>query len=275
VGARVVVVIPCHNDGELALEAVASVREDEPVEIVLVDDASDDPATLSALESLTSGAQIVRHRSNLGLPRARMTGVGASSAPYVFNLDADDLAVPGSLGLMADRLEANPASGVCFGDYAEFGTRERVRAVPHRLDPFRLAYTNEYPTSALFRRVSLLEAGGWVVPAAYEDWDLWITFAERGDPGVHAGDGVITYRRRLHGERMLTRARRDHRARYRSLKERHPRLFADLAAHRRASSLSTGRKLLYPVVFGGRPRLGFEHRIRAGMDRLGIWRAPR
>jgi hypothetical protein len=204
-----------------------------------------------------------------------MTGVRETSARYVFDLDADDLAVGGALAAMADRLDAVASTGVCFGDFAELGETERVRAVPHRIDPYRLAYANEYPTSALFRRETLVEVGGWELRSGYEDWDLWLKFAERGDPGVHAGEGVITYRRRLHGPRMLAATRRRHRAVYRHLRDRHPRVFEDIAAHRRASSLSPGRKLLYPVVFGGRPRFAFEHRVRAWMDRVGVWRMQR
>jgi glycosyltransferase involved in cell wall biosynthesis len=276
VGPRVAVVIPCHDDGRLALEAVDSIREAEPVEIVVVDDASEDPETLAAHEALRArGARVVRHERNRGLSASRMTGVRETAAPYVFDLDADDLAVPGSLALMADRLGAAPGAGVCFGDFAEVGARQRVRAVPLRLDPYRVAYTNEYPTSALFRRETLVETGGWEIPGGYGDWDLWMKLAERGEVGVHAGEGVITYRRRLHGERMLTATRRRHRAEYRLLRGHHPALFAQIAAHRRASPLSRGRKLLYPVVFGGRPRLRFESRVRAWMDALGVWRLQR
>jgi glycosyltransferase involved in cell wall biosynthesis len=276
VGPRVAVVIPCHDDGRLALAAVASIREAEPVEVVVIDDASRDPETLAALESVESlGARLIRHGRNRGLSTARMTGVDETVAPYVFDLDADDLAVEGALARMADRLEAAPSRAVCFGDYAEVGARERVRAVPHRLDPYRLAFTNEYPTSALFRRAALREAGGWQLRGGYEDWDLWLRLAGRGEPGVHAGDGVITYRRRLHGDRMLAATRRNHRAMYRTLRDRNPSVFQDLATHRRASDLSAGRKLLYPVVFGGRARLPFEHRVRAWMDRLGVWRMQR
>ena len=45
---RVAVVIPCFNAGQLLPEALASLQEPEPLEIVVVDDASTDPATLAA-----------------------------------------------------------------------------------------------------------------------------------------------------------------------------------------------------------------------------------
>lgn len=273
---RLAVVIPCFDDGELVREAIASVSEDEPVEIVVVDDHSSDRGTLDVLEQLEAeGVRVLRHEQNSGVAAARTSGLRATRARYVFPLDADDLAIPGVLAAMAERLDADAEAAVCFGDYCEFGDTEIVRAVPDRLDPYRLAYTNEYPISALFRRTVLEEIGGWkgndYTGRSYEDWNVWMTLAERGEKGVHLGVGRLTYRRRLHGERKLAAGKRRHRFLYRELRHAHPRLFSDLRAHRRRSELGTLRKLLYPVVYGGRPRFGFERNVKALLDRAGVW----
>ena len=72
--ARVAVTIPCFEEGELVLEAARSVQEDEPVEIVVVDDASRDAPTARALDELRSeGVAVVTHAENQGLIGARMT----------------------------------------------------------------------------------------------------------------------------------------------------------------------------------------------------------
>lgn len=275
-GARVAVIIPCYNDGELAAEAVASVREHEPFELVVVDDGSDDAPTRAALERLESdGVRVLRHEQNRGLPAARDTGLAATSARYVFPLDSDDLAIGYLLGAMADRLDDQPEAGVCFGDYEEFGSVHHTRAVPARLDPFRLAYTNEYPVSALFRRELLESVGGWAPIEAYEDWHMWMTLAERGVTGVHFGFGVITFRKRVHGQRMLTKARAVHRRLYARLRADHPRLFEDLPTHRRQSPLHPARKRLYPVIYGKRPRFPWDYRVKNVLERLGIWTVQR
>jgi len=73
----------------------------------------------------------------------------ATSAPYVYPLDADDLALPGVLARMADRLDADSGAVACVGDIAEFGDHELVREIPARLDPYRVALTNEYPITAM------------------------------------------------------------------------------------------------------------------------------
>jgi glycosyltransferase involved in cell wall biosynthesis len=272
---RIAVIIPCYDDGAFLGQALSSIEEREPVELVVVDDGSVDTNTLATLAELERGGQrVLRHERNRGVAAARMTGLAATSAPFVFPLDADDLGQPGSLEAMADRLEATPDAGVCFGDYLEFGDSSLVRAVPDWLDPYRIAYTNEYPVSSLFRRSLLDAVGGWRSEpgkVAFEDWDLWMRLAERGERGVHAGRGVITYRRRLHGERLLQRGKRRHKALYRGLRADHPALFTHLRDHRRRSDLSGVRKLAYPFVYGGRRRLPLEPRVKALLDRHGIW----
>jgi glycosyltransferase involved in cell wall biosynthesis len=278
VSARVAVLIPCYGDGELLREAVASIDEDEPVEVVVVDDGSTDRPTLDVLAQLAAdGVRVIRKERNEGVPAARMTALAETGAPYVFPLDADDQLVPGTLGRMADLLDANPDAAACFGDYLEFGTPpESLRAIPHELDPFRIAYANEFG-APLLRRSAVVEAGGWLPDGedsktfGYEDWHLWMSLAERGQRGVHVGTGVPTYRRRLQQGRRMASDRSRHRRVYADLRRLHPELFRRLPEHRRRSSLSPVRKLLYPVVYGKRSRRGFERRVRVWLDDRGIW----
>ena len=265
-------IVPCYNDGGVVGEAVSSAQGTDDVELVVIDDGSTDIHTRQVLSDLSlNGVRVVR-QDNAGLSAARMAGVRATSAPYIYNLDADDLAATDVLREMADRLDADPAAAVCYGDYREFGDSELIRLVPSTIDPYRLAYTNEYPVTALFRRSALEEAGGWRhLGAGYEDWGLWMTLAERGCRGIHAGPRVLTFHKRLHGARMLGEAKADHRVLYQALRQEHPGLFGELTNHRRASDLSPLRKLLYPVVYGSRRRYRFEGKVKAWLDRTGIW----
>jgi glycosyltransferase involved in cell wall biosynthesis len=271
--ARVTVVLPCYNDGPLLVEAIGSIEESEPVDVIVVDDGSNSAETVELLDRLVAGGtRVLRQGENRGPAHARNAGLEAARTTYLFPLDADDLAVPGALAAMADRLDAEPQAAVCFGDYLEFGTHELVRAVPPQLDPFRLAYVNEYPVTSLFRRSVLLSLGGWRSQrSSYEDWDLWLAFVEHRQRGVHLGPGELTYRRRLHGERLLTLAKREHRRLYRRLRHDHPGVFREIGRHRRASDLPLHRKLLYPIVYGSRPRFAFEGHVKGWLDRWGIW----
>jgi len=277
---RLAVIVTCHGEGGLVLDAVRSVREPEPVEIVVVDDASQDSATRRTLDEIErAGLKVIRLEENRGVAHARMTGLDATSAPLVVPLDGDDLVEEGALSEMADRLDNDPEVVACVGDLLEFGDREVLRAVPEHMDPYRVAFTNEYPITAVFRRSTLEEVDGWrrrqTPQQGYEDWGLWMDIAERGWPIAHLGPRRISYRRRLHGRRLNHQAREHHVEIYRALRESHPRLFAELPEHRRRSNLSGVRKLLYPVVYGERARVPFEHLLKPIADRFGIWTLTR
>ena len=266
------VLVPCFEAGELVLDAVGSIREGEPVELVVIDDASRGDPTAAALARLEAdGVRVLRRRDNGGPSAARNDGLAATAARFVAPLDADDLLMPGALGAMADRLDAAPAAAACVGDYEEFGgTGTVTRAIPATLDPFRVAYNNDYPITALYRRSAIRD--GWHDPLpdmrGYEDWGLWMTLAERGEPIVHLG--AVAYRRRLHAPGVNAAAQRRHAELYRALRAAHPRLFADLPAHRKASTLPPLRRLAYPVVLGDRKLLRGARVVKPLLDRAGF-----
>lgn len=262
---RVAVIVPCYGDGATIGETVASIDEEEPVELVVVDDGSTDAGTAEVLRGLEAeGVSVVRHERNRGLPAARMTGLERTSARYVFPLDSDDQAVPGALGRMADALDRDPGAAACYGDVIEFGeSHETVRRVERSFDPYLLAYRNRYPVASMFRRSALERYGGWRgvgEMVGYEDWNLWMTLAEAGER-VFFIEGLLAFRYRVHGERMFRSAARNHRALYRELRRTHPRLFAELPRHRRESSLPPVKRRLYPLLYGYRPNTGLKRRL--------------
>ncbi|HZR94267.1 MAG TPA: glycosyltransferase family 2 protein [Gaiellaceae bacterium] len=271
---RIAVIVPCHGDGPLVADAVHSVVEEEPVELVVADDASPDDDTRRTLAALEAeGVRVLRLETRSGPGIARTRALAATSAPFVYPLDADDLALPGIVSRMADVLEANPAAAACVGDIVEFGAgTELVRRVPGRLDPYRVALTNEYPVTALFRRTALEACDGWQrlhSRFGYEDWNLWMALAERGERIVHVG--APGYRRRLHGRRLNQDARERHRILYAELRRAHPALFDRLREHRASSDLSPAKRLLYPVLFGARASVPLERMLKPWFDRLGLW----
>lgn len=263
--ARVAVIIPCYNDGATVGEAFASIEEDEAIEVVVVDDGSSETETLSALEDLEARGVHVVHQDNQGLPEARNTALANTTAPYVFPLDADDLAVAGSLAKMADTLDRNPAAAACYGEWYEFGSGgERRHQVPPRFDPYLVAFRNRYPVASLFRRRSLERTGGWHKVGdivGYEDWNLWMSIAENREEVVRA-DGVLAIRYRVHGVRMLVAATSSHRQLYETMKKNHPGLFAELTELRRDSILSPLQRLIYPYFFGPRQPSGVKRWLR-------------
>src|SRR3954462_8336663 len=179
---RTAVVIPCFNDGVYAGEAIASLRGEEPHELVVVDDGSTDPVTIRYLRELEEGGVRVVRQENSGLAAARMAGVAATTAPYVYPLDADDLLCPGALARLADALDSDPGAAVAYGNVEMFGAaRNFFDNSGTQLDPWLITYLSNLPGTSMVRRSLLLEAGGWQLnEGGYEDWDLWMSMAERG-----------------------------------------------------------------------------------------------
>lgn len=243
--SRVAVVIPCFDDGATLGEAVDSLEGEEPHELVVVDDGSTDEATLRVLDELRgSGVQVLR-QANGGLSAARMAGVEATSAPYVFPLDADDVLVPSALTALSDALEGDPEAKLAWGDVEIFGDFEGYVAGARSLDAWQLTYLSEVPVASLVRRDALIDVGGWQL-RGYEDWDLWMAFAERSWQGVYVRRPVI--RHRQHGRRLVAAMLDSFDKAYAVLRARHPTLFDRRRANWRRSNAPWRTRLLFPLI---------------------------
>ena len=240
------VVVPCYDDGETLADALGSLRGQEPHELVVVDDGSTDATTLGALEELDrDGVRVVR-QENGGLSAARMAGVRATSARYVMPLDADDALAPGSLARLADALDREPAAVMAWGDIEVFGDVELRLKVGRRLDPWQITHLNTLPVASMVRRDALLAVEGWQLRHGYEDWDLWMSFAERGWKGVHVPGIALRYRRRE--GRMLSDCLPRHDELVAELRSRHPELYRRRRSNWRRSSAPVRVRVLFPAV---------------------------
>lgn len=246
--ARVAVVIPCYNDGTTLVDTVASLRSQEACELVVVNDGSVDPDTQTVLRELESEDVHVVHQQNQGLSAARMAGVRATSARYVLPLDADDGLAPGALTVLADALDSNPGCAMAWGETQVFGdVQYTIRHGARALDPWRLTLFNGLPYSGMFRREALVEVGGWQLnEGGYEDWDLWMSFADAGYGGRFVPHVINLYR--VHGSRMWREAVGQHERIVQSMRDRHPRLFAQRRANWRRSEAPWPAKLTLPLI---------------------------
>lgn len=238
--------MPCYNDGETLPEALASLMEQEPHELVVVDDGSDDPATRAILTDLERAGTHVVHRENGGLAAARMSGVAASSAPYVMPLDADDALAPGALTALADAIDADDDAAIAWGDVDIWGEFDVRVDVGRDLDPWQITYINTVPVASLVRRDALLSVGGWQLRHGYEDWDLWMSLAERGFRGLYTPVPTLRYRRRP--GRMLEGCLPRHSELYAELRSRHAMLFDLRRRHWLSSTAPLRDRVLFPLI---------------------------
>jgi glycosyltransferase involved in cell wall biosynthesis len=221
----VAVVIPCFNDGATLVDAVASAQsQDVPAEIIVVDDGSSDHATIALTELLEADGIRVIRQANEGPAPARMAGVRATEADYVFPLDADDLIAPRGLERLTAVLDRNPDVAAAWGSIQSFGHLEHVHRSRPTLDPWQVSYQNHLPICSLYRREAVLDVGGWQLPGGYEDWDLWMSLAERGWRGIGIPEVTAHYRAQS-GRRLRSAAEPDEKAAPRRCG--HPRLLRE------------------------------------------------
>jgi glycosyltransferase involved in cell wall biosynthesis len=241
---RITVLVPCYDDGDTVVEAVASIVEDEPVDVVLIDDGSRDPHTIAVLDDLAARDEVrLIRQANRGVAAALRTGTAAATAPYVFILNSDDLAEPGALGTLADALDADPGADFAFGWIHFFGDVDFVARQPP-WNPWILLHSNRWAISSLYRRDSLDAVGGVPDGTAYEDWDLLLALAEQDRRGVFVPQVVLHYRQ--HGISRRNRgAQVNLRREYGLLRERHAALFAREAELRRRYPLPQCTRLAY------------------------------
>jgi peptidoglycan/xylan/chitin deacetylase (PgdA/CDA1 family)/SAM-dependent methyltransferase len=193
------VVITCYGLGRWLGEAVASAlaQTAPPQEVVVVDDGSEDPRTLAALDRLERdepGVRVIRAEHG-GPAAARNAGIAATSAPFVVLLDGDDVFESTYLE-QASRLlhEREDLAFVCCALQA-FGRASYRWKPPQYTVAEALGRGACGHISTVFRR-SVWEDGPGFDPElpAYEDVDFWLGALRRGLRGVILDEALLRYR---------------------------------------------------------------------------------
>ena len=229
---RVSVLVTLHNYGDCIAEALRSVALStlQELEVIVVDDASTDysvEAVRAAAEELPwLPLTLVRLGRNRGLPSARNIAVEHARAELLFILDADNSVLPHGLERLASALEEDTGAAFAYGIIEAFdgdGPTGLMNWIDW--DPDRLREGNYIDAMAMLRRGAFEEVGGYATdPALYgwEDFDLWLAFANRGMHGVRVPDFVARYRQSPHS--MIALANIDILASWGTLLRRHPAL---------------------------------------------------
>jgi glycosyltransferase involved in cell wall biosynthesis/GT2 family glycosyltransferase len=262
---RLSVVIPCHDDGDYLIEAVASVERNAPAaELIVVDDGSTQPRTRQVLEALREAGHRVIEQPHSGLSAARNCGIAASAGDYLLPLDADNRLLPGFAAEAVALLEAEPDAGVVYGDRREFGARSGDVAVPE-LDLPRMLWSNYIDACAVVRRTVWSSVGGYDVAFHdWEDWDFWLGAAERGWRFVHLPGPTFEYRIRPDSLHHRFLRRDDYPSALRRLHDKHLVLVAEHASDIFVAAHVERRQLLADAASLRAAR----DRIQTEIDRL-------
>lgn len=213
---KVTIVIPCYNDGYFLLEALASVQECDPAlyEVIIVNDGSQDLATLTILQELEKDDYYIHHQPNRGLANARNTGIYLARTPYVLPLDSDNKIRPCYLTESIPILEKNPQVAVVYSDVHYFGDQDLIWSLPD-FDLCHLLVRNYIDACAVFRKSIWQKVGGYDegMPdrLGYEDWEFWIRVAKSGAQFYHLPLVGFDYRTRSDSMVQACRLPHNHR----------------------------------------------------------------
>jgi glycosyltransferase involved in cell wall biosynthesis len=172
------VIIPTHNRKELLERAVDSVLGQtwENLEIVVVDDASDDdtPAYLKNLKEKYHTVHAIRNESSRGAAVSRNIAIQHATGEFITGLDDDDYWRPTRIERLMEEFE-DGFSAVCSYDRMVMNDREAVWKKPTMITLDDLLYYNRVGNQVLTKKEYLEEVGGYdeELPSA-QDYDLWI-----------------------------------------------------------------------------------------------------
>jgi cellulose synthase/poly-beta-1,6-N-acetylglucosamine synthase-like glycosyltransferase len=203
------VVIPTRNRSALLSRTLRSALRQEhvDVEVIVVDEASNDdtPALLSALDD--HRVRVLRHESPRGLSAARNHGAEHADAEWLAFLDDDDLWAPDKL---FRQLNAARAAG---RDWAYTGSvnienGRIVRSAPAPSEEEVVAALPRFPilpgggSNVIVRRETFTQVGPFDtrLDCGGEDWELWIRLAKHGWP---AGVREPLMAKRIHSSNMF------------------------------------------------------------------------
>lgn len=215
---QVSVVIPVHNRRDYVLTAVRSALEQthRPMEVVVVDDGSDD-GTYEALNAVDAPLTLHRQPINRGQSAARNLGWTTCEGEYVLFLDSDDALEPEGVAALLGPLREREAESRRWG--AAYGIKIpcdrnlnpiRGRSTPHPDGDLLpdLLFRNVVRTGAFLVRKSVLwEIGGYPEELRLKE-DLYLHLRIAARYRFCFVDRVVARHRRHPGVRARDDARR-------------------------------------------------------------------
>lgn len=223
------VVMPCYNDGLYLRQAVDSCLQQtfKSIEIIIVNDGSDDRLTASVLKELVDPRITILHADRIGPAGARNMAIQRANGRYILPLDADDWIEPEYLEHAVNVLNTRCDVGIVYCHACLFGEKEGVWHLPeYSLENILL--DNCIFITALFQKADWQAVGGFSTEFKHglEDYDFWLSLIERGRAVYQFPETWFHYRIKKNSRtsQMVSSIDRTA-ATYQLLYQRHKRLY--------------------------------------------------
>jgi len=193
---KVTVVIPCYNGGAYIEEAVDSVLAQtySDVEIIIVDDGSNDPHTQHKLSENRWERTRVLRQENQGPAAARNLGIRNATGEYILPLDADDRIAPSYIEKAVSAMSEESA-GIVYCKAIRFGAENGPWDLP-TFSIEEMVIDNVIFCTALFRKEDWKKVGGYTESLRYgmEDYDFWLKLLAIGTAVYRIEEHLFYYR---------------------------------------------------------------------------------
>lgn len=194
------IIIPCYNMGDfvkVALNSVISYPKQEDIEIIIINDGSDDnDYTKSVLDNITHENVQVIHQENKGLGKARNNGIKLAKAPYVIPLDSDNKLRHGLIDHGIAILDSKPQVGLVYSNLKCFSLQDTEVKVG-AFDASRIIVKNYIDACVVLRKSAWKSVDGYdeFMPVmGYEDWDLNLRLFFKGWEFYYVDKVLFEYR---------------------------------------------------------------------------------
>lgn len=192
------IIIPAYQSATTIVATLRSVIKQSYTnwEMILVDDGSTDDLKTQIGPYRDRLRYIAQ--ANAGAPAARNAGFDHSHGPYLLFLDADVVLDPDMVRRMVVALETHPTASYTYADF-DFGWK---RFHLREYSGTALRQQNYIHTTSLIRREVFPRFDPTL--KRFQDWDLWLTIAERGGRGLWIDDRLFRVQPRRRGVGMST-----------------------------------------------------------------------
>jgi len=193
--------IPVYNRAKVVRTAIDSVYSQNlsvPFEVIVVDDASTDGTykVLKEYEGRYDNFFVYRHKINKKAPAARNTAILHARGKYLFNLDSDDILLPGAIMKLYEGVKKYNLEHGFFGVYKYFNDFDASKIVlqsyvqvPTIFDIFAAVCNKtsmNQPTNIgcrLFSKKSWERVGGFLEEEGQDTWSFNYMVLASGLPG--------------------------------------------------------------------------------------------
>jgi len=170
-----------------ALASVDQVRNENLLEVIVVDDGSSEIETTTIVSQAQEAGYSVVPQPNCGLGAALNAGIRRAKGEFILPLASDNRLRDAYLNEGVSLLKKNICLGVVYADAEYFGERTG-RCDVQEFNLLSLIRGNFIDACALFRKKLWEEVGGYdeQMPwTGWEDWDFWLRVACRQGTFVH------------------------------------------------------------------------------------------